>query len=187
MPGSGEDEIGDTHTCPGPGAAAGASGAGAELRVEDARQRLVFHLDQVERLLGDLLADGSHAGHRVADVAHPVAAEDVPVVQVQPDQAGVILAGDHRFDARQGARLADIDALDQRMRVGAALDAGIQQPGAELQVVGKQGRAEHFLARIDARHAVADRVRVFSSVIVFISHGALRSDRQRRCWRAAAS
>ncbi len=79
----------------------------------------------------------------------------------KPDEAGEILAGHHRFDAGQRQRFADIDALDQRMRVRAALDAGIQQAGAKLDIIGKQRRAGHFLVRIHPGDALADRVRDF--------------------------
>ena len=110
---------------------------GAKLGVKDPRQRFVFHFDQIDRLLGNLFADRRHASHRVAHVAHPVAAKDMAVLQIQPDQTRKIFPGDNGFNARQSTRLAGIDALDQGMRMRAALDARIHQSGAELQVVGE--------------------------------------------------
>ncbi len=110
---------------------------GAEFGVEHTRQRLIFHFDQLDRLLGDLFRHRRHPRHRVAHVARPVAAEDVPVLQIQPGIAGEILAGDDCFDARQAAGFRYIDALDQGVRVRAALDAGEQQSGTELDIVGE--------------------------------------------------
>ncbi len=58
-------------------------GTDAKFRIENRRQDFIFHVDQVQGLLGDLLADGGHARDRVAHIAHTVPAEDEAVLQVQ--------------------------------------------------------------------------------------------------------
>src|SRR5512138_2807217 len=54
-------------------------GADTELGVEDWRQNFIIDIDQVERLLRDLLADRSHSCDRIAHVAHAITAEDVAI------------------------------------------------------------------------------------------------------------
>ncbi len=92
-------------------------GARAELRVEDAGQRLVLDLDQVERLLARSPGvSAATAGHRLADVAHAIEREDAAVLEVEPGVAGEVLPGDDHAHARQRLGLAHVDALDDAVR-----------------------------------------------------------------------
>ncbi len=51
------------------------------------------------------------------------------------------------------------------MRVGTALDAGMQQRVPELQIIGVDRRAGHFFAGIDARRALANRTCIMNDQI----------------------
>jgi hypothetical protein len=75
-------------------------GAGAKFGVKDPWYGFVFHLDQVEGLFRDLLADRRHSSHRIAHIADSITAEYVAVLQVKPYVAGERLASDNGFDAR---------------------------------------------------------------------------------------
>ena len=156
MPGLGKMKLATTY-CPRSGWITGASGLAPNSGSRTGSRTSYSTSIRSTRLLGDLHADGSHADDRVAHVAHPVAAEDEPVLEVQPDVTGEILARDNRLHAGQGARFLDIDLLDQRMRVRAALDARMQQGIPELDVIRVERRAGHLFVGIDARGALADR------------------------------
>ncbi len=70
-------------------------------RIEQGRQRLVLDLDQLERLLGDLLALGGHESHPVANEAHA----SVQREGIQRTRDGVGLPGggiDHARDVLPG-------------------------------------------------------------------------------------
>ena len=58
--------------------------------------------------------------------------------------------GEDGVHAGQGARLADVDALDQGVGVGAVEQHPDQHP-AHLQVVGEGRVALHELERVDLR------------------------------------
>ena len=135
----------------------GSLGAGSKLRVEHRLQDFILHFDQIQRLMGNFLAGSGHPGNRVANITHAVTAKDIAILQVQTDIAGEIIPGDHRFHARQGAGLGDIESFYQRMGMRAALDAGIQQAVAKLQVIGEDGSAGHFFTGINARFIFANR------------------------------
>jgi len=131
---------------------------GSLFRVKDGRQLLIVHLDQPGCFFGDLFAGGHHAGHRLADVAHPVAGKDGPVNQVQADVVRRVGSGDDRLDAGQGQRLADIHTSDQSMGVGAADQPPVIQSGAELQVIGIDRGAGDLFVGVNAGHTLAHRV-----------------------------
>ncbi len=81
-------------------------GADAKFGSRTGCQNFIFHFDQVEGLLGDLLADRRHTCDRISHIAHTVAAEDEAVLQVQPNIAGKILPGDDSFHTGKSLRLA---------------------------------------------------------------------------------
>jgi hypothetical protein len=139
--------------------------------VEDRRQHFVFHLDQVERGLGDLGRFGGDDGDAVAHVAHLVVERNlVPRVRVRPrlpargvDDARDVLVGEHGMDARQRPRLAGVDARDAGVGVGAGEQRRVQHAG-HVHVVGKDRLALDQLDRIHlhlrAAHHVGGGLRV---------------------------
>ena len=163
-------------------------GAGAILRVEYRGQRFVFHLDQGQRPFSRLFVHGCHAGHRVAHVARAATAEDVPILQIKADVARRVLARDDGFYAGQCAGLTDVNALNQGMRMGTAQDARVQQPGAELQVVGEDGSPSDLLVGIYPGHALADEFRhlFFSAILPILAFFDL-SHAYLRCRQAGAA
>ncbi len=96
---------------------------GALFWVKNALEQLVFNLDQFKGFFSGFFIGGDHAGDRIADVAHTVAAKDVTILQIQADKSWVILAGDDGADARQLLGLAGVDGYDARVGMRAALDA----------------------------------------------------------------
>jgi hypothetical protein len=134
-------------------------GAGAVLRVEDARQRLVRDLDQLDPLLRDLRRVGRHRGHRLADVAHAIQGEDAAILQIEAGVAGEVLPCHHHAHARQRPGFAHIDALDNAVRDGAAFEHPVEQVRSELHVIHIRRRARHLLTPLDALRAGADERR----------------------------
>jgi len=84
--------------------------AGAELGVEDARQRLVRDLDQLDGLLRDLRCVGRHRGHRLTHVTHPIQGEDAAIFQIEASGSGEVLPG-HTTRTPQRPGFAHIDAF----------------------------------------------------------------------------
>ncbi len=134
----------------------GRRGAGAELRIEHARQRLVLDFDQLQRLFRDFGRVGGHGGHRLADEADTIQGEDATILQIKAGVAGEVLARDYHPHPRYSPRLAYINAFDEAVWNGAALERTIQQVGAELQVVHIACRARHLRPAFDPLGAGAD-------------------------------
>jgi hypothetical protein len=99
--------------------------------VDDVRQHLVGHVDELERLAGDGGAGGGHGGHRVALVERLLAGHDVPddVLVVHHHLAGrdelrrlvgEIVAGDDGLHAGQRLGLRSVDLHDACVGVRAA-------------------------------------------------------------------
>ena len=109
------------------------------LRVKDRGQQLVLDVDQFQRLLRDLFADGRHCGQAVADETH-LGVEYVLVLDVVQDARGGrarvknarhVVNREDRLDARQRPRPAGVHAQHPGMRVRAALDLAIQHAGQQ--------------------------------------------------------
>ena len=136
-------------------------------RIQDRRQRLELHLDQAQRALGDLLRLGRDRRDAIADKPHLAvqadevqrAGDGVRLARGGEHDARHILVGQHRMDAGQGARLADVDALDPAVCDGAVQDLAHQHP-AHLDVGNKGGLALGQLDSIDFlfRHADVPRL-----------------------------
>ena len=138
-------------------------GAGAELRIEDARQRLVLDVDQLQRVRRDLRRVGRHGRHRLAHETHAIQREDAAVAEVEAGIARKVLAGDDHAHARQRLRSAHVDPFDQSVRDRAAFQRAVEQVRAELHVVDVGRRACHLLAPLDALRAGADEGRTTGS------------------------
>ena len=94
--------------------------------VGDGRQRLVFHLDESDSILGEITAIGDHQRHRLADVAH-LAECDAALLDRRTGEAGQrpglprgLVAGDHGGNAGQRQRRALVDRSDAGVRVRTA-------------------------------------------------------------------
>ncbi len=124
--------------------------------VENRGQQLVFHVDQGGGSGGDLGVAGDHGGHLLADEADAVLREDVPVLHVEAEAIGEVLAGDHADHAGQRGGGAGVDIEDASVRVRAFHDAGVEQAGTEFQVVGESRGAGDFFPAVDALGGMAD-------------------------------
>src|SRR5581483_6444413 len=107
----------------------------------DRGQRGVVDLDQLGRVLRLVAVRGDDYGDRLADVADPVASERVLQAvlqtgvrgQTQGDRGQVsrqVGGGEHRGDAGPRQRPARVDGPNLGVRVRAADDDGVEQPGA---------------------------------------------------------
>jgi len=127
------------------------------LRRADRVERLVAHVDQVERFGRRLLVPGDDRGERIADVAHMLGRERIFVLADRQDAEGdgEILAGEHQVHAgmRLGAR--HVDGLDQRVRVRRAQKLDVQH-ARQHDVVGKARLAGDLGAAVDAPARLAD-------------------------------
>ena len=148
------------------------------------RQRLDVERDRFGRVLGLRDRLGDHAGDRVADVTHLVAAQRRPrriadrraiatlerQIAFEPAIGGKIGRGQDREHARHGLGGGGIDAADDAMRVAAAHHhrIGLARP---VDVVGVAAFAAHQRRILGAQHGLADaefhqRKRVFGGLIV---------------------
>ena len=115
-------------------------------RIDGGGQRLIVHIDVIERVFRLVAVIGDHQGHRLADETHPVDSQR-PLIerQAQNDEKrlGLLLdlgPGQHRGDAGplQGAR--DIDRDDFRMGMGRAQNGTVQGARRHRQIIGKRRR-----------------------------------------------
>jgi len=130
---------------------------------EHRRQDLVFHFNEGQRFLGNLLADSRHRCHFVAHIAHLLGGQELLVAGVAehaPLDAGRVPAGDDGLDPGQPFSLAGVNAHDAGVGIRAAQDPGAQHPG-QHQIGGEFGLPGRFGRRINARHSGADK-RVFA-------------------------
>ena len=114
-------------------------------RIEVRGQRLVFHVDQLERVLGNLFADGGNAGNVIADVADLLHRQRGLIVSNRKNAVGIrrVCAGhdgDHAVQ-RLGAR--GVNALDARVRIGRMQNLADQHAG-KAEVVGVLAGAGGF-------------------------------------------
>ena len=103
-------------------------------------QHVVVDGDQRGRVLGEVAAVGDHDRDRLADIGHLAVGERERPQPVErragirvPHHAALhehrreIVEREHGVDAGQRERLARVNAADQRMRMGAAHERGVQQ------------------------------------------------------------
>ncbi len=129
--------------------------------VLDERQDFVLDLDQRRGFLGHVRILGRHGGHGMAVVEHGVLGDAVVGDVLHADAAALagrnhglvqrrkIGAGDDRLDARQGHRLADVDALDAGVRMRTAHDLAVQHV-RQVHVVAKLGLAGDLVDAVAA-------------------------------------
>ena len=103
------------------------------LRARDRRQRLVVHLDQLERVLRDVRRLGDHARDLLPLVAHLVGDEHGLRVARQRRHPGEVvlrhqLARDDGDDARQRLGGRRVDRAQARVGVRAAQDLHVEHP-----------------------------------------------------------
>ncbi len=106
--------------------------------IGDRGQRLVFHVDELERVIGLIRGFGDDDRHDVPDVSDDVAAHalvrgDVEIrIRQQPgawhrfQNAADVRARMHQHDARRLLRAADVNARDAGVRVRAAQHRRVQ-------------------------------------------------------------
>ena len=134
--------------CPGVGAVASdqtlmerrRTVPGSVLQGQDGGQYLEFHVQQGQRLLGDVLGGRRHRGYGMAAVEGLFPGHDVAGVKPVVDRAALFLVsycsrhlgevgcGDHGFYPRQRQGAGRVDALDPRVWVGAAVQFAIEHP-----------------------------------------------------------
>ena len=119
-------------------------------RIADRVERLVAHLDEIERLGRGLLVLGDHRGQRIADVAHVLRRERIFVLADRQDAEGdrEVLAGEHQVHAGMGLCLLNVNFLDQCMRMRRAQKLHVQH-ARQHDVVRKARLAGDLGAAID--------------------------------------
>jgi len=121
------------------------------------RQLLVLDLDQRQRALGGLVVDRGYGGDRLAHVAHLLQRQRVLVLADGEDAVGdgQMLASEDGVDARQLDGLADVEAPDVRVRLGAPQQLA-DQHARQPQVVGVPMPPSHLRVGVDLGQRLAD-------------------------------
>ena len=127
--------------------------------VEHGGQRLVFDLDQLDRLARDARGFGGDRGEHVADAARLFALGDetgpVLVDLADPALARHVLGGGDRDDAGQRARPGDVDLDDAGARMRRQRDDAIEQAG-RVDVGDERPLAERQFGPLIALERLAD-------------------------------
>ncbi len=125
--------------------------------VEHRRGRFVLDRDQRKCLRRDLRGFGRDRGHRLADVAHPLARQCRFVLadRQHPEGALEIGTGQHRAHPGQGQGALRVDAQDARAGMRRTQDRGVQRVG-HAQVVGVARAAGDLVAGVELRLRLAD-------------------------------
>ena len=140
-------------------------------RIEHRRQRLVFDLDQIERLFGGVLVDRRDGCHFFADVAHGVDGERQVVARLRKVavlDAGKVFPGDDGANARQRLGATGIDPHDPGVRMRAAQQLAVQHSG-HADVVGVFGAAQSLERAVLFRSRPADDVVLVAEWVVHVS------------------
>ena len=129
--------------------------------IEVGGQRLVLDVDQLQRALGDFLADRRDASHVVADVANLFHRQRRLIVTNRQNAVLVrrICAGDNGDHAFQRLRARGINALDACMRIGRVQNLAHQHAG-QAEVVSVLAGAGGFAGGVDHRDGFADNGKV---------------------------
>ncbi|MNX91282.1 hypothetical protein D3C86_1233560 [compost metagenome] len=125
---------------------------------EDAGQRAVVDLDELEGAVRDLGGLGDHHGHRIAGVTNEAACDQLLVAgdQAVGVGAGNVLGGVDGDHAGQGLGLNRVDAEDLGVGVHAAQDRHVQGVGPR-EVPAVLGLTRHLAAGVVAADAGAHR------------------------------
>ena len=131
-------------------------------RVDDRRQHLVGHLDEVGGVLGPVAIGRGDRDHRLADIAHLVDREAVivdRVLEADDHRIGLgrhIRAGHDGENPRHGERFGRVDGDDLGMGVRRADEGGLQGALPDRHIVDEAALAAQQGAVFDPRHAPAD-------------------------------
>ena len=124
---------------------------------KDGIEHLVFDVDETQRRLRGVFADGSYRRHRIPDVADLVHRQRLLVLCGRHDAEFLrhVLAGDDGMDARQFQCPLGGDAVNQGMRMRAAQQPA-EQHARHDDVVGVTRVARALGWTVDARQRLAD-------------------------------
>ena len=101
------------------------------LGVEDRRLLFVLDVDERGRGLSVLERVGRDRSDAVADESHAIPGEHRPVLKTPAEPRGPhVRAGEHRADARRGARPGHVDTAHERVRIRASNEGDVQHPVA---------------------------------------------------------
>ncbi len=100
-------------------------------RIEVGWKRLVFHVDQLDRIFGNLFADCSNAGNMIAHVADLLHRQRGLVVTHRKNTVWIrrVSPGDHSDDAVQRFCPRSIDMLDSGVGIGRMENLAHQHAG----------------------------------------------------------
>ncbi len=131
------------------------------LGIEVRGQRLVFDVDQLERALGNLFADGRDAGDVIANVTD---FSDGQCRLVVPDRKNAVrvrrvLTSDDRNDTFQRLRARCVDAYDARVRIGRMQNLADQHP-RHAEVVSVLTCAGRLAGGVNHRDRFSDNRKV---------------------------
>ena len=144
------------------GCRSGALGLRRRYRVDDRRQHLVGHLDEVGGVLGPVAIGRGDRDHRLADIAHLVDREAVivdRVLEADDHRIGLgrhVRAGHDGENPRRGERFGRVDGDDLGMGVRRADEGGLQGALPDRHIVDEAALAAQQGAVFDPRHAPAD-------------------------------
>ena len=125
------------------------------LGVDHVGQRLVLHLDQVQRVARLVRGFGDHERDLVADV--PQFRIEQPAPAVVPRQLRRVGRGQHQAHARRGLGLRGVEARDAGVGVRAPQHRAVEQPRG-IEIGGVPGGPAHPVRAVDARHRGADHL-----------------------------
>ena len=144
--------------------------------IDDRRQRVVDHLDQVAGVLGDVAVLRRHRRHRLTDMADALVGDRrLEHRRARPGGERVahlrrIGAGHDAEDAGQRRRLAHVDRHDPCMRMGAAQDRRVRHL-RQGHVVGVDPLPHQQARVLHPLHALADPVEVGAGLLPLPARG----------------
>ena len=130
-------------------------------RIEDDRQRLIFHLDKRSSFRRSFFCRCADRSNFIADHAHLAAAERFLISKFlerfrvsEVVSFREILSGQNAFDSRNLQSFREVDGLDQRMCIRAVDQLAVIH-ARQFDVVGIDGFSGYFCFGIDADIGIA--------------------------------
>ena len=134
-------------------------------RIDHCRQRFVIHVDELERVLGEIAVAGDHHRDRLADIAHAID-RNRPAFDRRLDadrearrQRLDLGAGDHGDNAGRPPRGGQVDRADVGMRMRGAKNSGVTRARRYADIVDEAAAAGEQRQVFDALDRLADPVR----------------------------
>jgi hypothetical protein len=125
-------------------------------RIEHRRQLLVFNVDALDRFFRGVKGVRRYGRHSVADKTHYVPAENRHVADLFANEvAGKFLAGDNGSNTRHLPGLRHIDAMNARVRIGAAKNFAPQK-ARQIDIRRVHSAAADFVRTFRAQNGSAD-------------------------------